>query len=72
VENGVVVEETPGDYGDEGFIYQAIAPIPSFEENYPVLGLWVIQHEAAGLGIREDRARITGNLSRFLPHLFAP
>jgi glutathionylspermidine synthase len=26
--------------------------------------------EAAGLGIREDTRRITGNLSRFVPHFF--
>ncbi len=27
-------------------------------------------HSAAGLGIREDTRRITGNLSRFVPHYF--
>jgi glutathionylspermidine synthase len=30
----------------------------------------VVDHEAAGLGIREDTRRITGNLSRFIPHFF--
>jgi glutathionylspermidine synthase len=29
-----------------------------------------VDHEAAGLGIREDHRRITGNLSRFVPHFF--
>jgi len=37
----------------------------------PVFGVWVIDHEAAGLGIREDKQRITGNLSRFVPHFFS-
>jgi glutathionylspermidine synthase len=34
------------------------------------MGVWVIDHEAGGLGIREDRRRIIGNFSRFVPHLF--
>jgi glutathionylspermidine synthase len=72
VEGGRVTEETGGDYGAEGYIYQALAPVPSFDGNHPILGLWIINHEAAGLGIREDSSRITGNLSRFVPHLFGP
>jgi glutathionylspermidine synthase len=35
-----------------------------------VLGAWIVDHEAAGLGIREDFRRITGNTSQFVPHLF--
>jgi glutathionylspermidine synthase len=70
VEGGVVVEETGGDYGDEGHVYQAQAAMPDFEGHRPVFGVWVIDHEAAGLGIREDTRRITGNLSRFVPHFF--
>lgn len=70
VEAGVVVEETEGGYGAEGRIYQAVAPLPAFEGNHPVCGVWIVDHESAGLGIREDRRRITGNLSRFIPHFF--
>ena len=72
VENGVVLEETPGDYGQEGCVYQAPAALPDFEGHHPVCGVWVVDHEAAGLGIREDTRRITGNLSRFVPHFFRP
>ncbi|HUR46570.1 MAG TPA: glutathionylspermidine synthase family protein [Candidatus Saccharimonadales bacterium] len=72
MENGVVQEETPGDYGEEGHVYQALAKIPEFDGNHPVLGLWIVDHEGAGLGIREDTKRVTGNLSRFVPHLFVP
>jgi glutathionylspermidine synthase len=69
VEHGRTVEENGGDYGDEGFVFQALAPIPIFEGgNRPVCGVWVVNHEACGLGIREDTRRITGNLSRFVPH----
>jgi glutathionylspermidine synthase len=51
-------------------VYQAIAPAADFDGNHPVMGVWIINHEACGLGIREDTALITGNLSRFVPHLF--
>ena len=68
VEGGVVVESTDGDYGAEGFIYQQPAELPAFDGNRPVFGVWMVDHEPAGLGIREDTRRITGNLSRFVPH----
>jgi len=70
IEGGVAVEETGGDYGEEGFVYQAVAEPLSFGGNHPVFGVWMVDHEPAGLGIREDRRRITGNLSRFVPHFF--
>ena len=69
VEHGITVEENGGDYGEEGFVYQALAPIPDFAGNRPVCGVWVVNHEACGLGLREDTRRITGNLSRFVPHV---
>jgi glutathionylspermidine synthase len=65
---------TAGDYGEEGFVYQDLAPLKSFEGKYPVIGSWVIGHEpgnvAAGIGIRESDIPITTNLSQFVPHLF--
>lgn len=67
---GIAVEETGGDYGAEGFVFQAPASLPKFAGHHPVCGLWVIDHEPAGLGLREDTRRITGNLSRFVPHFF--
>ena len=70
VEHGAVLEETAGDYGEEGHIFQALANVPEFGGHRPIFGVWVVDHEAAGLGIREDTRRITGNLSRFVPHLF--
>jgi glutathionylspermidine synthase len=35
-----------------------------------VIGSWVIDGEAAGVGIRESNNMITDNLSRFVPHRF--
>jgi glutathionylspermidine synthase len=69
-ESGVVVEETGGGYGEEGFVYQAPAALPDFGGQHPIFGVWMIDHDAGGLGIREDTSRITGNLSRFVPHFF--
>jgi glutathionylspermidine synthase len=63
---------TPGDYGEEGFVYQALAPIPHLDGNYPVLGSWVVDGEPGGIGIRESADMVTSNTSRFVPHLFLP
>ncbi len=63
---------TAGDYGEEGFVYQAIAPIPSLDGNHPVLGSWVIDGEPAGMGIRESTDLVTSGTSCFVPHLFLP
>ena len=57
-----------GPYGAEGFVRQALAPLPNFSEQYPVLGSWLVDHMPCGLSIREDENPITGNTSRFLPH----
>lgn len=59
---------TQGEYGAEGYIYQAKYEIPNFGGNYPVIGSWIIGQEAAGIGIREADGPITTNLSRFVPH----
>ena len=58
-------------YGEEGYIRQALHPITRFDGNYPILGAWMVGDEPAGIGIREDRSRVTRNLSRFVPHIIA-
>ena len=68
VSNGVTVVDQEGPYGAEGFIRQALAPLPNFSSQYPVLGSWLVDHTPCGLSIREDENPITGNTSRFLPH----
>lgn len=62
------VHETSGDYGEEGYVYQQFLPSPN--EYHPVIGSWVIDGQAAGIGIRESQALVTDNLSRFVPHIF--
>lgn len=70
VRSGQVVHETDGEYGEGPVVYQALTELPSFGGNYPVLGSWVVNGYACGLGIREDATPVTSNLSRFVPHLF--
>ena len=68
VRHGDVVAAQQGPYGSEGYIRQALAPLPNFSGQYPVLGSWLVDHVPCGLSIREDENAITGNTSRFLPH----
>ena len=68
VRDGQQIAATGGDYDDERSIYQALAPLAEFDGRFPVLGAWVIDGEAAGMGIREGDGPIIGNLSRFVPH----
>lgn len=59
-----------GEYGKEGWVYQAHCPLPIYEGNHAVIGSWVIGDASAGIGIREDDGPITLNTSRFVPHYF--
>jgi glutathionylspermidine synthase len=68
IRDGVTLVQQEGPYGAEGFIRQALAPMPNFSGQYPVLGSWLVDHAPCGLSIREDENPITGNTSRFLPH----
>ena len=70
--DGSVQLSTPGDYGGPGagYVYQAVAPLPSYGGRYAILGSWVIDGESAGIGIRESDGVVTDNLSRFVPHKF--
>jgi glutathionylspermidine synthase len=70
VRNGRTVAETGGEYGDSPRIYQELHPLPEFAGRFPVIGSWMVNGHACGIGIREDDGPITRNTSRFLPHLF--
>ncbi|HRO16324.1 MAG TPA: glutathionylspermidine synthase family protein [Paracoccus sp. (in: a-proteobacteria)] len=68
-EGGREAERAPDDsYSHHPQVVQGLARLPGFGGFHPVLGAWIIGQDCAGLGIREDRARITHNLSRFKPH----
>lgn len=70
VSGGRVVSETEGEYPGP-WVYQKLHPLPHFDGNYPVIGSWMVNGYACGIGIREDGTPITQNTSRFVPHVFA-
>lgn len=62
------VDFDSGPYGAEGFVRQAISPLPVFDGNYMVVGSWIAGGAPCGLAVREDSSPITRNTSRFVPH----
>ena len=72
VDRGICKMETQGEYGIEGYIFQALAPIKRFDSAYPVISSWVIDGAGCGMGIREGSSMVTDNRSRFVPHIFYP
>lgn len=68
--DGAEVQATDGEYGAEGHVYQALAPLPRFGDDYALIGSWIVGDAPAGIGIREDVSPITRNTSRFVPHYF--
>ncbi|CAN5595381.1 glutathionylspermidine synthase family protein [soil metagenome] len=74
VRDNATVAATEGTYHGRQ-IYQALAPEAVFQtatggSKHPVLGLWMVDQECSGLGIRESSGLITDNLSSFVPHFF--
>ncbi len=76
VRDNATVLSTPGPYHGKQ-ICQALAPEVVFTDNlkpnaqrHPILGLWMIDQDSCGLGIRESAGPITDNLSSFVPHFF--
>lgn len=72
VVDGETVVSNQGPYGGP-FVCQAFAPLPEFPDEsgtgwHPVLGVWMIDGEPAGLGIRESAGLVTDDLSHFVPH----
>ncbi|MFC3031924.1 glutathionylspermidine synthase family protein [Pseudoalteromonas fenneropenaei] len=58
-----------GSYGSEGFITQALAPLPQFGNDHTLCGVWLVDNQACGLTIREDESPITKDTARFVPHI---
>ena len=64
---GIEIQQ-PGGYGREGWCYQQYHSLPDFDGNHPVLGLWVVDGESVGCGIRESDGPITDYFCRFVPN----
>jgi glutathionylspermidine synthase len=63
-----ILGQSGGTYGAEGYVRQALAALPEFSGNFPVVGSWIVGEQAAGMGIREDTTCITTDRARFIPH----
>lgn len=68
VERYETVAQSQGEYRHGLTMYQELYPLRDFGNGYPVIGSWIVDGEAAGMGIRED-GLITGNRARFVPHV---
>lgn len=64
--------QTAGPYDASRCIYQQWHPLAQDLGAHAVIGSWVVDGSAAGIGIRESWGPITDNLSRFVPHYFVP
>jgi glutathionylspermidine synthase len=69
VRDNATIATTPGPYNGAQII-QALAPDAVFDHRHTVLGLWMIDQDCSGLGVRESFNPITDNLSSFVPHFF--
>jgi glutathionylspermidine synthase len=69
VRDGRVDYSIDGPYGVEGHILQAYNPLPNFDGNFAMTGCWLVASQAAGMCVREDKSLITGDDSRFIPHV---
>lgn len=69
IEGGQITETAPDhSYDDQPMIVQEYWPLPVMDGFRPIIGAWIVGQACAGMGIREDQARITQDLSRFKPH----
>ncbi|WP_299840997.1 glutathionylspermidine synthase family protein [uncultured Paracoccus sp.] len=69
VEDGRETEAAPDrSYDDQPMIVQEYRALPIFDGFRPIIGAWIVGRSCVGMGVREDRARITQDLSRFKPH----
>ena len=72
VEGGEITEASPNtDYDQHPRIVQAYAPLSDFDGFKPIVGAWIVGDACVGMGLREDKSRITQDLSRFKPHFIA-
>ena len=69
IENGKEVASADGPYGKEGMIVQQYCPMPRYNDSYTLIGSWLVDGTPCGIGLREDKALITQDLSRFYPHV---
>lgn len=69
LDDDFVVAQTHGNYDDGQWVYQEFQPPGRFDGNTAIIGSWMVNGYACGIGVREDDELVTQNTSRFVPHL---
>jgi glutathionylspermidine synthase len=69
LDGNVVVAQTGGSYDDGEWVYQEFQSPGRFDGNSAVIGSWLVNGYACGIGVREDDGLVTQNTSRFVPHV---
>lgn len=67
---GQIEHAEDGNYTDNMFVFQERTALLKADDNYAVIGSWVVNGESAGIGVRESKHAITNNVGRFVPHVF--
>jgi glutathionylspermidine synthase len=70
LDGDIVVAKTEGTYDEGLWVYQEFQPPARFDGNTAIIGSWLVNGYACGIGVREDDGLVTQNTSRFVPHLF--
>ncbi len=69
VDGEMVTQEPVGHTQHQNLVWQEWIDIASFDGVLPVIGSWIIDGAAAGLGIRESTHLITNEDAQFVPHI---
>jgi glutathionylspermidine synthase len=69
VRDGKTASRNTGSYGAEGYVVQALHPLPEFDGRYPMVGCWMVTGQAVGISIRESASLITDGEANFVPHV---
>jgi glutathionylspermidine synthase len=69
VRDGKTSSRNAGSYGAEGYVIQALHPLPEFDGRYPMVGCWMVTGQAVGISIREGTTLITDGEANFVPHV---
>jgi len=69
IQAGQTVAANPGAYADDLFVYQRRADLLQADGAHAVLGSWVVNRQACGMGVRESAGPVTDDRARFVPHV---
>jgi glutathionylspermidine synthase len=67
--DGQLTLDTEGPYSGP-YVYQEYFPLRQFDGAYPIIGSWLVNGWACGIGIREEDQLVTTDQARFVPHYF--